>query len=244
MDKKAPIPTRKTLLGVPYDHYRMADGADLYVTPFGRPFLRHLWPDNWLEPEWFGKSREALQGTSTVYKIKTKPVAGASKDIVVKWCRMGEDVPMDTFTRSKFIETDFNSPYEEFSLLMEMRARARPGTIRTHKPLAIFVPAKRLELWQTGRSKSKIDYKKAKFGVRLTQNAKLLHIIAATLTNRNIPSSQDGTCGLYGSLRVRRATGKRVEIRLFWRGTRRRLAGDPWLSSILAASLSGSRRTC
>ena len=163
MEKEASIPTRKTLLGVPYDHYRMADGADLYVTPFGRPFLRHLWPDNWLEPEWFGKSREALQGTSTVYKIKTKPVAGASKDIVVKWCRMGEDVPMDTFTRSKFIETDFNSPYEEFSLLMEMRTRASPGTIRTHKPLAIFVPAKRLELWQTGRSKSKIDYKKAKY---------------------------------------------------------------------------------
>ena len=163
MDKEAVIPIRKTLLGVPYDHYRMADGADLYVTPFGRPFLRHLWPENWLEPEWFSKSREALQGTSTVYKIKTRPVAGASKDIVVKWCRMGEDVPMDTFTRSKFIETDFNSPYEEFSLLMEMRTRASPGTIRTHKPLAIFVPAKRLELWQTGRSQSKIDYKKAKY---------------------------------------------------------------------------------
>ena len=163
MDKEAVIPIRKTLLGVPYDHYRMADGADLYVTPFGRPFLRHLWPENWLEPEWFSKSREALQGTSTVYKIKTRPVAGASKDIVVKWCRMGEDVPMDTFTRSKFIETDFNSPYEEFSLLMEMRTRASPGMIRTHKPLAIFVPAKRLELWQTGRSQSKIDYKKAKY---------------------------------------------------------------------------------
>ena len=163
MDKEAAIPIPKTLLGVPYDHYRMADGADLYVTPFGRPFLRHLWPDNWLEPEWFGKSREALQGTSTVYKIKTKPVAGASKDIVVKWCRMGEDVPMDTFTRSKIMDAEFNSPYEEFSLLMEMRTRASPGTIRTHKPLAIFVPAKRLELWQTGRSQSKIDYKKAKY---------------------------------------------------------------------------------
>ena len=163
MDKEAAIPIRKTLLGVPYDHYRMADGADLYVTPFGRPFLRHLWPENWLEPEWFSKSREALQGTSTVYKIKTRPVAGAGKDIVVKWCRVGEDVPMDTFTRLKFIEADFNSPYEEFSLLMEMRARARPGTIRTHKPLAIFVPAKRLELWQTGRSQSKIDYKKAQY---------------------------------------------------------------------------------
>ena len=163
MDPKKYIPTLKTLLGVTYDHYRLADGADLYVTEFGRPFLRHLLPENWLEPEWFSNSREALQGTSTVYKIKTRPVAGAGKDIVVKWCRVGEDVPMDTFTRLKFIEADFNSPYEEFSLLMEMRARARPGTIRTHKPLAIFVPAKRLELWQTGRSQSKIDYKKAQY---------------------------------------------------------------------------------
>ena len=163
MDPKKYIPTRKTLLGVTYDHYRLADGADLYVTEFGRPFLRHLLPENWLEPEWFSKSREALQGTSTVYKIKTRPVAGAGKDLVVKWCRVGEDVPMDTFTRLKFIEADFNSPYEEFSLLLEMRTRARPGTIRTHKPLAIFVPAERLELWQTGRSQSKIDYKKAQY---------------------------------------------------------------------------------
>lgn len=162
MDREKPIPTQKTLLGVPYDHYRLADGADLYVTPFGRPFLPHLWPENWLESEWFRKSREKLEGTSTVYKVQTKPVAGAGKDLVVKWCRVGEDVPLDTFTLTKFIEAEFNSPYEEFSLLMEMRARARPGTIRTHKPLAIFVPAKRLELWQTGRSRSKIDLKKAK----------------------------------------------------------------------------------
>lgn len=163
MDRDKPIPSRKTLLGVPYDHYRLADGADLYVTAYGRPFLPHLWPENWLEPEWFRKSREKLEGTSTVYKVRTKPVAGAGKDLVVKWCRVGEDVPLDTFTLAKFIEAEFNSPYEEFSLVMEMRARARPGTIRTHKPLAIFVPAKRLELWQTGRSRAKIDCKKAKY---------------------------------------------------------------------------------
>ena len=163
MEQEKPIPTRKTLLGVTYDHYRLADGSDLYVTPFGRPFLPHLWPENWLEEEWFGKSRQPLQGTSTVYKLRTKPVAGTGKDLVVKWCRVGEDVPVDTCTRMKFMEMDFNSPYEEFSLLMEMRARARPGTIRTHKPLAIFVPARRLELWQTGRSQSKMDCKKAQY---------------------------------------------------------------------------------
>ncbi|NCC92632.1 MAG: hypothetical protein EOM10_05025 [Opitutae bacterium] len=163
MEQEKPIPARKTLLGVPYDHYQLADGADLYVTTFGRPFLSYLWPENWLEPEWFGKSRQPLQGTSTVYKLRTKPVAGTGKDLVVKWCRVGEEVPIDTCTRMKFMEMDFNSPYEEFSLLMEMRARARPGTVRTHKPLAIFVPARRLKLWQTGRSRSKMDGKKAQY---------------------------------------------------------------------------------
>ncbi|MBR4190791.1 MAG: hypothetical protein IKQ55_12635 [Kiritimatiellae bacterium] len=154
---------RKTLLNVDYDHYKLADGGDLYVTRYGRPFLAHLVPDRWYEKEWFRKSREKLCGTSRVYKVQTKPVDGHSKALVVKWCRVGETVPVDTFTLNKFIEAEFNSPYEEFSLLMEMRARTRPGVIRTHKPLAIYVPAKRLELWQTGRSQSKMAQKKAKF---------------------------------------------------------------------------------
>lgn len=162
MSEKAVVPEKKALLNVRYDHFKMADGADLYVTEFGRPFLKHLLPESWHEPEWFQKSREKLQGTSRVYKVRTKPVDGVSKDVVVKWCRVGEDVPMDTFTLNKFIEAEFNSPYEEFSLVMEMRSRARKGSIRTHKPLAIYVPAKRLELWQTGRSQSKIAQKKAK----------------------------------------------------------------------------------
>lgn len=161
----APLPNAKakTLLGVPYDHYKLPDGSDLYITRHGRPFLQHLRPESWFESEWFRNSREKLRGTSTVYKVRTKPIDGVAKDLVVKWCRVGEKVPMDTFTLNKFIDAEFNTPYEEFSLVMEMRARARPGTILTHKPLAIFVPAKRLELWQTGRSRTKIAHKKAKF---------------------------------------------------------------------------------
>ena len=163
MDNTPIIPERKTILNVRYDHYRMRDGADLYVTEFGQSCWRHLVPESWFEQGWFRKSREKLQGTSTVYRVRTKPIEGVSKDLVVKWCRVGEDVPLDTYTLNKFIEAEFNSPYEEFSLLMELRKRARAGTILTHKPLAIYVPAKRLELWQTGRSRSKIAQKKAKF---------------------------------------------------------------------------------
>lgn len=167
MDDSAPVLVSDgmpiTFLDVDYIRFRTRDGGDLYVTDYGLPFIGHLLPENWHEHEWFKKSREKLKGTSMVYRVKTKPVRGFSKALVVKWCRVGEEVPLDTFTLNKFIEAEFNTPYEEFSLLMEMRNRADKGSIRTHKPLAIYVPAKRFELWQTGRSKSKIAQKKAKF---------------------------------------------------------------------------------
>lgn len=165
MEKPVPseVPEFRELMNVQYEHIRLPDGSDLYLTEFGRPFLRNLLPENWYERGWFAQSRTKLQGTSMVYRVTTKTVRGIAKDIVVKWCRVGESVPMDTFTLQKFIEAEFNTPYEEFSLLMEMRKRAEKGSIRTHKPLAIFVPAKRYELWQTGRSRSKIEQKKAKF---------------------------------------------------------------------------------
>ena len=146
-----------------YVHVKTADGGDLYLTKFGAPFYENLKPESWFESGWFEKNREKLEGTSTVYRVRTKPVNGLSKDLVVKWCRVGEQVPIDTFTLNKFVEADFNSPYEEFSLVMEMREDPSHTLVRTHKPLAIYVPAKKMKLWQTGRSQSKIEMKKAKY---------------------------------------------------------------------------------
>ena len=151
------------LLGVEYVQVKTADGGDLYLTKFGTPFYENLKPESWFEPAWFEKNRERLSGTSMVYRVRTKPVNGLSKELVVKWCRVGEEVPFDTFTFSKFAEAEFNSPYEEFSLVMEMREDPSHTLVRTHKPLAIFVPAKKMKLWQTGRSQTKIESKKAKF---------------------------------------------------------------------------------
>jgi hypothetical protein len=151
------------LLNVDYLHLKTADGGDLYLTRHGMRHLERLRPENWYEKAWFEQRRQKLEGTSAVYKVPTKPVDGRSLDLVVKWCRVGETVPVDTFTLTKFTEAEFNSPYEEFSLVMEMREQSLPLAIRTHRPLAIFVPAKRLQLWQTGRSTSKIEQKKAKF---------------------------------------------------------------------------------
>jgi hypothetical protein len=161
--RSPPEPTTSLrILGVDYVHRHTPDGGDLYLTPFGRPFVQQLLPENWLEEAWFEANRQRLEGSSAVYRIRTKPVLGRSADLVVKWCRVGEQVPFDTMTLNKFAQAEFNSPYEEFSLLMEMRQERRMGTVRTHRPLAILVPPEKLQVWQTGRSASTIARKKAR----------------------------------------------------------------------------------
>jgi hypothetical protein len=156
---------------VDYAHIRTSDEGDLYLTKYGQAFWEHLLPENWYAKEWFEANRERLTGTSTVYKVPTRTLHGTELHLVVKWSRVGEDVPLDTLTINKFINAEFNSPFEEFSLLMELRAgkSGPPGIhIKTQKPLAIYVPSKRLQIWQTGRSEYRIAAKLARHpGVEL-----------------------------------------------------------------------------
>ncbi len=160
-----------SLLGVDYFHVKTADGGDLYLTRFGLRMWQNLLPQNWYSREWFESKRERLEGSSTIYKVPTRPVNGRALQLVVKWSRVGEAVPLDTLTITKFINAEFNSPFEEFALLMELR-RSELGPpdirVRTQRPLAIFVPSQRLQLWQTGRSEDKIRAKIARHpGVEL-----------------------------------------------------------------------------
>jgi hypothetical protein len=151
-----------SLLGVDYVHQKTSDGGDLYLTSLGLPFWQNLLPENWYAQEWFETKRERLEGTSTVYKVPTRRVNGVTLQLVAKWSRVGEVVPFDTLTVNKFINAEFNSPFEEFSLLMELRkGDIGPAGIhiRAQKPLAIYVPSERLQLWQTGRSEDKIRAK-------------------------------------------------------------------------------------
>lgn len=147
------------MLGVRYVHCKTQDGGDLYLTRYGAPLWEHLMPENWLHDAWFKRQSERLMGTSFVYKLPTRPVNGRGLNLVVKWSRVGETVPVDTMSIDKFVHADFNSPFEEFAIVSELRAgRIGPSSIkiRTQKPLAIFVPPQRLKLWQTGRSESRI----------------------------------------------------------------------------------------
>jgi hypothetical protein len=150
------------ILAVNYVHLNTPDGGDMYLTQHGAPFHRHLNPANWYEDPWFTEHRQRLQGTGTVYRVPTKPITGhlrSSIDLCIKWSRIGQDVPLDTFTLYKNINAEFNSPFEEFALVEELR-RGEYGPkdlrIRTQKPLGIYVPSERMQLWQTGRSRDKI----------------------------------------------------------------------------------------
>ena len=154
-----PQSTRVSLLGLDYRHYETVDGSELYLTRFGLPFLKQLAPQSWYATEWFAEHRVRLEGTSTIYRIPTKPVNGRSLNLVVRFCRVAQDVPLDLRTMTEHPGAEFNSPFEEFALVMELReaqkGRSRP-CIWTKKPLAIYVPCARLEDWQTGRVESKM----------------------------------------------------------------------------------------
>jgi hypothetical protein len=150
------------VLGVNYVHMRPEGGGELYLTQYGVPFARHLEPMNWLDEPWFSSRRRRLAGTGTVYYVPTKPITGhlrRSIELAIKWSRVGEDIPIDTLTLSRNINAEFNSPFEEFALLEELRRGAygpRDVRILTQKPLAIYVPPEQQQLWQTGRSRQKI----------------------------------------------------------------------------------------
>ncbi|HMD69608.1 MAG TPA: hypothetical protein VKF42_12055 [Chitinivibrionales bacterium] len=154
-----------SILGVVYVHKKTSDNGDMYFTRHGLPLASLLAIENWYEKEWFEEHREHLQGTGAVYRVPTKAVDGASIELVVKNCRVGEDVPLDTHMLMEFINAEFNSPWEEFSLVMELgegKYGPQDVAINTQEPLAIYVPPEKMQLWQSGRSRSKINKIKAR----------------------------------------------------------------------------------
>ncbi len=148
------------VLGVVYLHSKTEDGGDLYLTRFAESHQEHLEIHNWYEESWFTKHRVKLLGTSSVYRVPTRRIKGTSLDLVVKNCRVGEDVPLNTHTLQEFMNAEFYSPWEEFALVMEMADKQvgqRINWIRAQRPLAIYVPPQRMQLWQSGRSRAKIN---------------------------------------------------------------------------------------
>lgn len=147
-----------SVFGIAYTHIRCRNQDDLYLTEFGLPFLQHLLPENWfLDRAWFFQNAVRLQGSSSIYRVRTKPVLNRQIDFVLKWNRMGQQVPGGE-DRDDFLTWRFNSPFEEFALVLEMRdaRREAPGVLYTHRPLGIYAPAERKDLDRLGRKEYKM----------------------------------------------------------------------------------------
>jgi len=154
-----------SLIGVDYLRLKTGDGGDLYLTRFGMPFREQLAPENWYAQDWFAVRRARLPGTSAIYKVPTRPVRGVSLNLVARFSRVGQEIPLDTLTLDENIHAEFNSPFEEFALVMELRAAglgASRARILTKRPLAIYMPPEQLQHWQTGRLESKMAAKRAR----------------------------------------------------------------------------------
>ncbi|MEF9438335.1 MAG: hypothetical protein L0922_06215, partial [Candidatus Mariimomonas ferrooxydans] len=94
-----------------------------------------------------------------------KKIDGKSINLVVKNSRVGEDVPVDTHTLQEYCDAEFNSPWEEFALNDELReGRYGPDDVHVNiqHPMAIYIPPEKMQLWQSGRSRSKINRIRAK----------------------------------------------------------------------------------
>ncbi len=148
-----------TVLGVKYLHLRVEDGTDLYVTEHGLPFAKCLMPENhWADEAWMKTRAVRLPGTSALHRVMTKNVDGRAKEIVIKWNRMGQDLPGEKRVLDE-VEAEFNSPFMEFSLVLELRNTRfeSAGRLHTHKPLAIYVPRKYIRGEQLGRRRHKME---------------------------------------------------------------------------------------
>lgn len=156
----------RVIQGVDYWHNRFADGGEIFLTLHGRAFAENLKPENWFVAGWFAANRRRLRGTSAVYKVATRPVNGRSLQLVVRFSRVGEAVPVDTASNESFLHAEFSTPFEEVANVMQLRA-ARFGRgrrrILTKRPLAIYLPPELLRPWQIGRSEDKIAAKQARF---------------------------------------------------------------------------------
>lgn len=169
LDKKDLQATTARIFGVNYLHLKNPNFGDLYITDFGLPKLEFLLPEMWNDEAYYQEHthlRETLPGSSHPRKVTTKPIGKKTLDLVVKWCRVGTYVELvkseevDFITDEEIQNAQWNGPFEEFGLLMELRDTNQFTVTRlmTQLPLAIFSPATRSPTWRMGRDKWKIEH--------------------------------------------------------------------------------------
>ena len=144
-----------------------AVGNEFYVTREGWRLRDNLDAENWYNDQRFAKEGTRLvEGTGHVYRMPTVNRHGNQTDLVVKFSRFAEAVPLHiakTFPDKMPADVgsaEFNDPFQEFGLLVDLRnGRFGPADlhIMTKHPAAIFSPAARVTPWKLGRAKGRFE---------------------------------------------------------------------------------------
>jgi hypothetical protein len=153
---------RARVFGVDYALCPQPDGGELYISRTAWHWSAYLRPERWWDRENLAVLGERLPGsTGTVYRARSAPPGKVPRDLVIKFSRLAQDVPL--FIPDEFLESlpkeavataRFLGPFAELGLLTEMRESVMnhgPHRLRTKVPLAIYSPPEKYPLWQTGR---------------------------------------------------------------------------------------------
>jgi len=157
-----PSARRARVFGVDYAVCPQADGGELYIRRTAWHWFDYLRPERWWDREELAVRGERLGGsTGTVYRARSSPPDRKPRDLVIKFSRVAQDVPLfipdeflDTLPKEAVATARFLSPFAEFGMISELRNSSMnhgPNRLRTKVPLAIYAPPEKYPLWQTGR---------------------------------------------------------------------------------------------
>jgi hypothetical protein len=120
-------------------------------------------PPHWYDGQRFRQIGLALTaGTGAVYRVPVPHPGKGAMNIVVKFCRFGQDVGLTQpqaachfpWPDAMLAGAEFLGPFAEFGRLAELRLALRqqsPVPFYTKRPLAIYCPPVRYPRWRLGR---------------------------------------------------------------------------------------------
>jgi len=157
-----PKARRARVFGVDYALSPQPDGGELFISRTAWRWSGYLQPERWWDRENLSVRGERLGGsTGTVYRTRSTPHGLPPRDLVVKFSRIAQDVPLfipdeflDSLPRGAVADARFLSPFAEFGLIDQLRHNILnhgPHRLRTKFPLAVYSPPEKYPLWQTGR---------------------------------------------------------------------------------------------
>lgn len=195
MISSLPAASRAKVFGVDYAHVTPPEGGDLYITQAGWTLGAHLMPQIWYPNRKLPPEAIRLDGaTGTVYRVRGGARCGRPVDLVVKFSRFAQPVPIhcgsmmpEHVWQHLIALTRFNSPFEEVAILGQMRAASRAigRPILTKRALAIYSPPERCQPWQLGRSDAEFELCRQRVAADQTQSASLGLSVATLEADRD-----------------------------------------------------------